>query len=357
MDFVDKPKAIRSGEELDISRVEEYLKDSIPGLSGPCEVSQFPSGHSNLTYFIKVGDREMVLRRPPFGRKAETAHDMGREYKILTALHPVFPYCPKPLAYTGDESVLGCPFYVMERLRGIILRKDFPKELQLPLQDAAKLCEELIDVQVALHKVDYKKVGLESFGKPEGYTRRQIEGWSKRYRQARTPDAPDLEYIMSWLADNIPPETGRAAVIHGDYKLDNVVLDPSNPLKIIGILDWEMATIGDPIMDLGASMSYWVEAGDPPDFEAMRMMPTNAPGMLSRKQLVARYEEKAGIKIDNFDFYLCYGMFRLCGIGQQIYYRYYHGQTKDKRFVMFIFAVHILEKAIMRVIKGDGWKS
>ncbi|MBN2283389.1 MAG: phosphotransferase family protein [Deltaproteobacteria bacterium] len=350
MDVIDKSVKVREGEELDLKPVETFLKDSVPGLQGELVVEQFPGGYSNLTYLIRVGDRELVLRRPPFGRKAKSAHDMGREYRILSALHPLFPYCPKPLIYAEDDSVMGCPFYVMDRIKGIILRKDLPQGLAFEPKDARRLCENLLDIQCQLHSIDYREAGLEDFGRPQGYVRRQVEGWSERYRQARTPDAPDCEKVMAWLAEKMPGEIDRVSVIHNDYKLDNVVLDPEDPTRITGILDWEMATIGDPLMDLGSSVAYWVEENDPPDLQAIRLMPTNMPGALTRKELVERYVERSGIPIDNFDFYYCFGLFRLAVIAQQIYYRFYHGQTKDKRFQMFIFATKILEATALRVM-------
>ncbi len=354
MGVVDEPVGIREGEELDQSRVKAFLMEKIPGLDGPLEIRQFPSGFSNLTYFIRVGKREMVLRRPPFGRKAKTAHDMNREYRILSALYPVFPYCPKPLAYTDDESIMGCPFYVMERITGIILRKNLPQGLVLTPSDARTLCENLIDLHHRLHSLDYRAIGLADFGKPEGYVKRQVEGWSRRYRDARTPDVPDFESVMTWLNDNQAPDSGVSGIIHNDYKFDNLVLNPNNPLEIIGILDWEMATLGDPLMDLGCSMAYWVNSSDPEEFKAMRMLPTTLDGMMTRQELVARYAEKSGIPIVDFHFYYCFGLFRLAVIAQQIYYRYYHGQTKDKRFIQLAFAVVILEKAAKRVIE-EGW--
>jgi aminoglycoside phosphotransferase (APT) family kinase protein len=354
MEFTDKPTKVRQGEELDLKVIERFLKDNIPGLSGELLVRQFPSGYSNLTYLIQVGDKELVLRRPPFGRKAKTAHDMGREYRILKALNPVFPYCPKPLAYAEDESVIGCPFYVMERIKGIILRKNLPKGLEFTPDQMRSLCENLLDVHYKLHSIDYKAIGLEGFGKPEGYVKRQVEGWSERYRAARTPDAPAFEKVMQWLHDRMPPDFPKPAVIHNDYKFDNVVLDPDNPLKIVGVLDWEMATIGDPLMDLGCSLGYWVQSDDPPNFQAVGMLPTNLPGALTRDELVKRYAENAGILLENYCFYFCFGLFRLAVIAQQIYYRFYHGQTKDERFKLFIVAVHILEEQATRTIEQSN---
>ena len=347
----DRATSIRSGEELDAKKVLDFLRDSVPGLKGEVEIKQFPSGFSNLTYLVKVGEREMVLRHPPFGRKAKTAHDMGREYRVLSSLKPVFPYCPQPLVYTEDEAVMGCPFYVMERIPGVILRRDLPKGMELSPQEARTLSENLIKVQCQLHTVDYVQAGLGDFGRPEGYVRRQVEGWSKRYRDARTPDAPDFEKVMQWLYDKMPGESGIVGIIHNDFKFDNAVLDPSNPTEIIGILDWEMATLGDPLMDLGSSLGYWVEKDDPEMMQAIRQMPTHLEGMLTRKEQFALYSELRGIKTDNFDFYYCFGLFRLAVIAQQIYYRFYHGQTKDERFGMLIAAIRVLEATALQVIE------
>ncbi len=349
-DVIDTPTKIREGEELDVSTLEIFLKDEIKGLSGPFEVKQFPSGFSNLTYQITAGDRELILRRPPFGTKAKSAHDMGREFDILTALYSVFPYCPKPYVYSEDEAIIGSSFYIMEKLQGIILRKNLPKGLSFTPEQARTLSESSLDIQHKLHSVDYNSIGLGNFGKPQGYVRRQVEGWSKRYRNARTDDAPDFEDVMAWLDKNQPPDCEKPGIIHNDYKLDNLVLDPENPTKIVGVLDWEMATLGDPLMDLGSSLAYWVQKSDSEEMIGMRSLPTHLDGFLTREELVDRYLEKSGLKIDSFDFYLVFGMFRLAGIAQQIYYRYFHGQTRDKRFAMLIFAVLILEKEAKKII-------
>jgi aminoglycoside phosphotransferase (APT) family kinase protein len=328
---VDRPVAVRLGEELDVERLGPYLEDAL-GVEGEIGVRQYPSGYSNLTYLVRIGDAEFVLRRPPFGSKPKSGHDMQREHAVLSALHESFPYCPEPLLYCDDPSVIGSPFYVMQRLEGIIVRRDFPPELSLSPADVRSLFEHLIDVHVALHSVDYREVGLEDFGKPEGYVERQVQGWSKRFRRARTPDVPDFEGVMAWLEASRPPDTGGGCIIHNDFRLDNVVLDARDPLKIIGVLDWEMATLGDPLMDLGASLAYWVDRTDPPEFQALHMMPTIVEGAPTRAEVVARYAERSGLAIDEFNFYYCFGLFRLAVIVQQIYYRSYHGQTDDPRF-------------------------
>ena len=352
--IADEPSSMREGEELNKEIVYDFIKSNISDIKGDIEIKQFPSGFSNLTYLIKIGEREMILRRPPFGKKAKTAHDMSREYKILKALKPVFAYCPEPLIYSEDESIMGSPFYIMERIKGIILRKDLPAGLNLSSKDARTLSENSISVLHKLHSVDYSKVGLSDFGKPSGYVKRQVDGWSNRYRDAKTPDAPDFEKVMEWLSVKIPGESGIVGIIHNDYKFDNTVLSLEDSTKIIGILDWEMATLGDPLMDLGSSLAYWIEKDDPPFMQAVRQMPTHLDGMLTRKEQVELYGSIAGIKIDNFDFYYCFGLFRLAVIAQQIYYRFYNGQTKDQRFKILVAFVKILENVSLNIIaKSD----
>ncbi len=354
MTHIDSATTIREGEELDKATVGEFLKDSIPGLSGDLTISQFPSGYSNLTYLIEMGDKKLVLRRPPFGTKAKSAHDMGREYRILSTLQGTFPYAPKPLVYTEDESLIGSPFYVMERIEGIILRKDLPPALKYTPEEAGILGKNLVDVLLELHAVDYKKIGLANEGKPKGYIKRQVEGWSKRYRAARTPDAPDFEKIMEWLEKNQPEDSDRSSLIHNDFKFDNIVLDPTNPLQIIGVLDWEMATIGDPLMDLGAVMAYWIDKDDSEEMQLIRLQPTHIEGMMTRKEVLNYYLEKSGRNLENFAFYQCCNLFRLSTIAQQIYYRYYHGQTRDKRFAMLVFAVQVMERVIVSILEQKG---
>ncbi len=351
MDPRDKAAKIREGEEVNSFEIETFLKDHFSGLTGELTVQQFPSGHSNLTYLLKIGENEFVLRRPPFGTKAKSAHDMGREFRMLKALRPVFPYCPRPLVYTEDTSIIGCPFYIMERIQGIILRKDLPAGMTLTRSQARDLCEAMLDVQIKLHSIDYNKIGLGDYGIPEGYARRQVEGWTRRYRGALTPDAPDFEEGMEWLLEKIPEDSERPTIVHNDFKFDNVVLDEKFPTRIIGVLDWEMATVGDPLMDVGNSLAYWIQPDDPPEMELLRLMPTHLEGMYSRSELIERYAVKSGREFGNASFYYCFGLFRLAVIAQQIYYRFFNGQTKDVRFGMLIHAVRALEKAARKVIR------
>lgn len=354
MTLTDSSTRIRSGEELDASQIDPYLKAHIPGLSGQPAISQFPGGASNLTYLIEYPGVELVLRRPPFGHKAKSAHDMGREFRILNQLKDAFPYCPKAYAHCTDTSLIGSEFYVMERVKGIILRSDLPRELAFSAYDTRTLCKSFIDKLVELHRVNYAACGLGELGKPEGYVQRQISGWSDRYEKALTPDAPLWEEVKAWLNAKMPADHPTSAIVHNDYRFDNVILDPNNPMQIIGVLDWELTTIGDPLMDLGNTLAYWIEADDPAPVQLMRRQPSNAPGMLTRREFVDYYAERSGIQIDNYDFYYTYGLFRLAGIVQQIYYRYYHGQTQDKRFAPFVHMNALLEQMSLKVIRQSS---
>ncbi|MEA1923575.1 MAG: phosphotransferase family protein [Pseudomonadota bacterium] len=353
MSTIDSAVTIRAGEEIDPVAIKTFLQENIEDLSGDIVITQFPSGYSNLTYLIGMSGRQMVLRRPPIGAKVKAGHDMGREYKVLKALHPVFPYCPKPLAFTEDTSIIGSPFFIMEKLSGIILRKDLPPELHFSKEQSRNLCLNLTNLQADIHAIDVKSVGLDFIGKPAGYVQRQVDGWSMRYRKAKTDDAPDCKTLMAWLKDRMPPDTDHPTIVHNDYKFDNVILDPDQPEKIIGVLDWEMTTYGDPLMDLGNSLAYWVEENDADEMLMIRTMPTNMPGALTRQEILNHYEKRTGRSTKQFDFYYAFGLFRLAVIAQQIYYRYFHKITDNKRFASLIFVVIALEKAALKVIKSS----
>lgn len=349
MSLEDQAGAIRQGEELDNAAIKQFLTEHIAAI-GELEVTQFPGGASNLTYQLSIEGKEYILRRPPFGKIAKSAHDMLREANIIQVLKPVYQYVPNIIATCDDHSVLGCDFYIMEKLTGIIPRQNMPKELQLNETETRSLCMNVIDKLIELHQVNITETGLDKLGKGDGYVARQINGWSDRYIKAKTDDATDFEAVMEWLKANMPQDVGQC-LIHNDFRLDNVVLEISNPLNVIGVLDWEMATIGDPLMDLGNSLAYWVQADDEPQFQMMRRQPTHLPGMLTREEVVNYYLQKTGRSIDGFVFYEVYGLFRLAVIIQQIYYRYYHGQTQDKRFSGFVHAARYLESRCLRLIK------
>lgn len=348
-DWLDRPTVVRPGEELDLSRLEAYLTRNIANLEGSLTVQQFPMGFSNLTYLLRVGETELVLRRPPFGAKIKSAHDMGREYTILSHLFPVYSKVPEPLHYCQDESVLGAPFYIMKRVQGVILRPHMPVDKIPPPGLMAQIADSCINNLVALHAVDFQSAGLGDLGRPAGYVRRQITGWTRRYQNAKTDEIPELEEVVVWLHDNIPEESG-AALIHNDYKYDNLLLDPADWSTVIGVLDWEMATIGDPLMDLGSTLGYWVEANDPEEIQALRLSPTNLPGNPKREQLVQRYVERSGRDVPDILYYYIYGLFKLAGIVQQIYYRYRRGYTTDERFAELIHAVRGCGQVAIRAI-------
>jgi aminoglycoside phosphotransferase (APT) family kinase protein len=350
-ELVDAARSVRPGEEVSARALEQYFAAHTPALAGQTvEVSQFPGGHSNLTYLLRVGEREVVLRRPPFGTKVKSAHDMGREHKILSALSRSYPRAPKPLAYCEDLSVMGAPFYVMERLRGVILRKDVPPELDLDAPRLRKVCENLVDALAELHALDYSALGLADLGKPEGYVQRQVEGWSQRYTGSQTDDVPVVDQVAKWLGEHRPADSG-AALIHNDFKFDNVVLDTRDATQIVGILDWEMSTIGDPLMDLGTFVSYWVQADDEPIMQFFRGGPTASPGALTRAELFERYARITGRSIPNPTFYYAFGLFKTAVVLQQIYYRFKQGLTKDERFALFGAGVVALCEQAARAIE------
>jgi aminoglycoside phosphotransferase (APT) family kinase protein len=343
-DFRDQTSAVRPGEELDLAKLEPFLRNYFPVEAGPLVVRQFPSGHSNLTYSVHLGAKEFVLRRPPFGSKVKTAHDMGREFRVLSKLHSAYPPAPKVLLYCDDDSILGAPFYLMEPIRGIILRRNLPPGLVFSAETARRLSETFLDNLALLHSLDYAAIGLADLGKPQGYLDRQVRGWTERYYGSKTHDYPEVEKISAWMAEHIPSTSG-ATLIHNDYKYDNLVLDPGDLTKIVGVLDWEMCTIGDPLSDLGTALAYWVDAQDPEDLQKIRWGPTTVPGSMTRAQLLERYAQATGRDVSRMDFYLTFARFKIAVIIQQIYYRYRVGLTKDERFASMPAIVALLLRA------------
>ncbi len=340
-DFLDQPKPVRAGEELAGDRLADYLAAHLPDLSGPLTVTQFPAGYSNLTYLLQMGGRDLVLRRPPFGVGKGSAHDMGREYRVLAALAPLYPRVPQPLLYCTDEAVLGVPFYVMERVPGVILRARPPAGLVLDALVLRGLSTATIDNLAAIHALPLTAPGLTAGSHPEGYVGRQIAGWARRYGAAKTDEIPEIEGVIAWLTDHLPPESG-ATLIHNDYKYDNLVLNPADLTQIRAVLDWEMATIGDPLLDLGTTLGYWVEADDPPELQAQSFGITARPGNLTRPELVARYAAQSGHDVSNVVYYYVYGLFKIAVIVQQIYARYRQGYTQDPRFAGLLAVIRTL---------------
>ena len=352
----DESGPVREEDTFDVTAVAEWLREHASELwrdrvVGYPQVRQFPGGASNLTYLLTWPDADLILRRPPVGAKARGAHDMGREHRIQAALAPVFPLVPEMVALCEDESVIGSPFYVMTRVEGTIPRRELG--VDLTERETSTLCGGFWDVLVQLHSVDVAQAGLDSLGRGEGYVERQVSGWTTRLGNARTDDMGDWSDITSWLATEQPPDSG-SCLVHNDFRLDNVVLSPQDPLWVAAVLDWEMATVGDPLMDLGGSLAYWVQADDDEFFRQFRRQPSDAPGMWSRQEVVDYYAERTGRSVtrDQWRFYEVFGLFRLAVIAQQIWYRYVHRQTTNAAYAVFGPAVGNLEQRCRAVI-GD----
>lgn len=351
MTAVPGAREVREEDAFDVAHVAAWLRahaDDANGLEGDPEVRQFTGGASNLTYLLRYpSGRDLIVRRAPRGTKARGAHDMHREHLIQSRLAPVFDYVAPMVAFCEDPDVMGADFYAMDRVEGVIPRSEWPDDVPLTPEQARALCLHAVDVLAELHGIDPDAAGLADLGRGDGYVRRQVDGWSRRYRDARTEDVPDLEQVMAWL-DAHQPDDVATCVIHNDFKLDNLVLDPDDVTRVVGVLDWEMATLGDPLMDLAGSMAYWVQADDPEDFQMVRRVPTHLPGMLTRDELVAAYAERTGRSVtpEQWRFYEVFGLFRLAVIAQQIYYRFFHGQTTNEMYALFGPAVRIVGRRL-----------
>jgi aminoglycoside phosphotransferase (APT) family kinase protein len=331
---MDAPRSVRAGEELDLNRLNEYLHHYAPEMGVVQEVRQFPGGFSNLTYWLKTAHGEYVLRRPPVGANIKGGHDMGREFRVLSLLKGQYDKIPEPVVYCEIHDILGAPFYIMTRVPGIILRASMAPTLNLAPERMRQLSEALVDNLVTIHGLDIQSSGLIQLGKPEGYVQRQVEGWNKRYRNAETDSIPAMNLVGDWLQQNYPTEQAPA-FLHNDYKFDNVLLAPDEvtgePLPVIkGVLDWEMATVGDPLMDLGATLAYWSEAGDSPAYRNFNL--TWLPGNLTRQEVVARYAQRSGRDLTDILFYYVFGLYKNAVIAQQIYARWKQGHSQDARF-------------------------
>lgn len=338
---IDQPGETRKGEEIDLAKLNDFLsqKNALGKIVGQ---HQFPGGYSNLTYLLSTDHSEFILRRPPFGAAIKSAHDMGREFKVLSLLKNHYAKIPNPILYCEDPEVIGAPFYIMERIKGVILRPSLIKEMNFTSAEMCRLSESLVDNLVELHRIDIHTTGLDQLGKPEGYIARQVEGWTKRYLTAQTEVIPSMEGLITWLADHQPAD-GPPSLIHNDYKYDNIVFNADNLPEIVGVLDWEMSTVGDPWMDLGASLAYWAEASDSDLAKVFNV--SWLPGNLTRKEVVERYIEKSGRYVANPVFYYVFGIFKNAVIAQQIYARWKQGHSKDPRFGQLI---HVIRDSVKR---------
>ena len=325
--------ATRADEQLDTTRLTPYLRERLEGVDGPPKVAQFGGGHANLTYLLRFGAREYVLRRPPLGPVAPSAHDMRREFRVLSKLHRHFPLAPRSYLYCNDEDIVGAPFQVMERRRGTVIRRQVPERYEDP-QLETRMGHMVVDTLADLHRLDRETVGLAELGRPEGFVDRQIEGWAKRWDAARHEDNPDMNRLIAWLRGHRPPP-GPVALVHNDYKLDNILVDRDDPARPVAILDWDMCTSGDPLTDLGYLLNQWVEPDDDPKWIAASSMPTAAPGFPRRADAVQRYAQRTGFQVEAIDWYFALATMKFAVVIQQIFIRYQRGQTRDERFAHY----------------------
>ncbi len=333
----DETSPVRPHEELDLAALGAYLCAQLSA-GAEVEVEQFPGGHSNLTYLIHFGGREFVLRRPPVGPVAPTAHNMPREYRLLSAVYPSFPLAPEPVLLCEDASIIGAPFYLMERRRGLVVRHRIPPEIGEDLNLRRRVSEAVVDTLVLLHDVDIHANGIVQLGKPSGFVARQVHGWAERWQRAKTSESAEMEEVIRWLVKRIPSESDEASavatLVHNDYKLDNVMLDAANPARVVAVLDWEMCTVGDPLIDLGLFLCYWTFKDDEGEAQSLAAV-TDSPGWMTREEIIERYASKTGRDVSRIRFYETFALFKVAIILQQIFYRFACGQTSDERFRNF----------------------
>jgi len=334
--LAEKTIEVREDEDFDRTAVERCMRKNIEGLpeGEEMEVRQFPSGASNLTYLLKLGDWEGVLRRPPLGPVPPKAHDMRRELRLLMKLHEAYPLAPKPYFFTDDESIIGAQFYVMELRKGVIVDDSFPEGVEATEELCRGISRMVADTLIELHAVDWKEAGLEELGRPEGFLERQVKGWISRYDEAKTEEVEEVEPLTDWISKDIP-ESLPATIVHNDFKLNNLVLNPEDLTEARAVLDWEMTTIGDPLFDLAVSLSYWMQADDSQELKEVMPTATSTPGFWTRKEFIDYYAEKSGRNLSDMHWYMVFGYFKLAVIIQQIYARWKKGQTKDERFANF----------------------
>jgi aminoglycoside phosphotransferase (APT) family kinase protein len=332
-------RPVRESERLDWESLGAYLRARLPEVVGeevdtaaPLTVEQFPGGHSNLTYLLRLGGREFVLRRPPFGPVAPKAHDMAREFHILEALHPVFPLAPRPFLLCEETAVVGSVFYLMERRRGLVVRSEEPPELEGRPAERRRASAALVDALAELHVVDIRAHGLDSLGKPAGFVERQVRGWAERWHRSQTDELSEMDALVQWLAGRLPPDPLRPTLVHGDYKLDNVMLDAGEVGRVVGVFDWEMSAVGDPLVDLGILLGYWVHTAAADARRDTVSAVTNREGWFTREEVLERYGARTGQDLSGVGFYEVFAVFKLAVVLQQIFFRYRRGQTDDPRF-------------------------
>lgn len=343
---------VRSDERFDEARLAAYLRGKLPGAAGEMTVRQFGGGKANLTFQLHFASgAEYVLRRPPLGPVAPSSHDMGREYRVLSVLHRAFLFAPRSWHYCADPAVIGAPFQVMTRCHGIVVRERLPMPFAADPTAARKMSGALVDSLAAFHAVDYAALGLSQLGKPDGFIQRQVDGWQRRWQRAKLHEDPQVDWIYRWLSGRVPKQSAHS-LVHNDPKLDNTMFAADDPGRVVAILDWDMCTLGDPLSDLGALLTYWTQPDDPPAVRGIAMMPVGDHDFMSRDELVQRYASSSGIKIADIRFYHVLGIFRLLVILQQIYIRYVRGQTQDQRFASLGEAVAALTSWALDIAGG-----
>lgn len=326
--------AVRPEAVLDHEVVSRFLRGKLPHTDGPLEIVQFAGGHANLTYLLRFGEQEYVLRRPPSGPLAAGAYDMAREYRALAALSPVFPPASRPYFFCDDTSVLGAPFFIVERRRGLVIHKDMPPAYLDQPDLYRRLSAALIDTLVALHAVDYKAVGLATLGKPDGFVERQITNWLKRWDRAKIMEIPLLDEVGRWLLAHLP-SSQTPTLLHNDYKLDNAMVDPNDIARIIALFDWDQCTLGDPLVDLGLLLNYWTQADDTPGRQSFAQAPTTLPGFYTRAELVERYAQQSGRDVSAIPFYETFALWKTAIVVIQLFVLYKNGQLQDERLAVF----------------------
>ncbi|HEV8159917.1 MAG TPA: phosphotransferase family protein [Pyrinomonadaceae bacterium] len=353
-------KPVRASENLDWENLQKYVRGKLKEILGDdfdetakFEVEQFPGGHSNLTYLLRFGTQEFVLRRPPFGDIPAKAHDMAREFRILETVHPVYNLAPRPFVLCEDAEIIGSTFYVMERRKGIVIRNSEPAEIENNPAKRRKVSEAMIDALVALHKIDIEKQNLTTLGKPEGFVTRQVNGWTKRWHNSKTVEISEMNFLSKWLSSNLPPETTKPTLVHGDFKLDNAMFDAETCEKIVGVFDWEMSAIGDPLIDLGILICYWIHWAKIVEMSKIKSLEivTIKDGWFSREEIIENYRAKSGRDLTNFTFYEVFAVFKLAVVLQQIFYRYHKGQTDDPRFAKLGETVKFLAETAVNLLK------
>jgi aminoglycoside phosphotransferase (APT) family kinase protein len=356
---VSDTREVRDTERLDWPALESWLRTRLPearvpglDLTQPMRVEQFPGGHSNLTYLVRFGDIDLVVRRPPLGPVPPTAHDMAREFRWLSAVHPVYPLAPRAYLLCDDPSIVGSVFYVMERRHGVVIRRDEPPSVDGHPDVRRRISGAVIDALADLHHVDLEGSGLTHLGKPVGFVARQVRGWSDRWERSKTSELPAMDALATWLAEHLPREPERPAIVHGDFKLDNLMLDDVDPARLVAVCDWEMSALGDPLVDLGILLAYWVPSAPPGQQDALTTV-TSRPGWFTREEMVDRYAARSGRDLSRLSYYEVFALFKIAVVIQQIYYRFVKGQTDDPRFEAFGERVSYLAQRATDILQAS----